>query len=125
MSDKIIKGAAMKFTIDRDIWIRGVTPESALLHSPTGKMCCVGIYLQACGVPRDRLKDKPTASWIDMDLLPANARWLVTGVGGDHETPAAAALYAVNDDFAVNELQREVEIVELFARQGIEVEFTN
>ena len=45
------EGGDMKLTIDRNVWLRGEgNGVSFLLREVDRKMCCVGIYLKACGI---------------------------------------------------------------------------
>lgn len=72
--------------IDRSIWLRGEgEDESRLLRVADGKMCCVGIYLAACGVPSSQLEEVKCASevrrkWgtvlVRIPTFPEEAQWL-------------------------------------------------
>lgn len=56
-----------EFTIDRSKWVQGKNRNilgcSALLND-LGNMCCLGFYSEACGVPREELKDRPAPASI-------------------------------------------------------------
>jgi hypothetical protein len=108
----------MKLVIDRAKWLRG--EKGYLLRSTDGKRCCVGIYLSSLGVPDDAMCDLGTAYAVHekVDLLPAEAKWLVTD-----EDCIACRLYEENDDRALPESSREDSIALLFAKRGVEVEF--
>ena len=124
----------MKLTISRSIWLRG-TEDSYLLHPENGQRCCVGIYLEALGMPDDTLRSQASAAALtqqrevnnrtvtDLTPLPKSARWLVTQHGS--HTEAASDLYETNDYPGSDESDREAEIARLFAQQGIAVEFTD
>ena len=63
-------------TIDRAVWYRGQGPEeSKLLRSEDGRRCCIGLYLQACGVPDNALRGKPVAVQLFNIALPPEADW--------------------------------------------------
>lgn len=80
-----------QFTIDRRVWLRGEGPVSSyLLRKEDQKMCCVGMYLQACGVSRRMLENRHAASQIPKKY--ASVAWL-----RDSER-VPEALYAANDD---------------------------
>jgi len=107
-----------KLTIDRAIWLRGEGFYiSALLRGSDAKMCCVGIYLEACGVSRDVLVDVHVAE--DVKDLPEEARWL-----RKYRDKDGAGLYETNDstDYQ-DEHVREDRIAAAFARNGVEVEY--
>lgn len=107
----------MKLTIDRSIWLRGEGVDvSYLRRSPgDGKMCCVGIYLQACGVPPAKLDGMRSAVQV-RELLPDEAKWLVRG---DCNGLGVGDLYQTNDTSA-----DEARIARLFAYHGgVEVKF--
>lgn len=115
------------FTIDRNIWYRGHSTGSMLLRLEDGGMCCVGIYLEACGVPRAALKDHAAAHCVDVPL-PDDAKWL-----RDFNKPqmyndssaAAGNLYLCNDDPVISEPDREAQVAAGFAAQGVTVTFVN
>lgn len=107
--------------IDRAKWLRGEGAEnSRLLRHYDGKMCCLGLYLEACGVPREVLRDKNTPAQLD-ERIP---RWLyepnkaLTRV----VSMATSKLMGVNDD--PKERKREDLVREMFAAHGVTVTFT-
>lgn len=116
----------MKFTIDRSKWIRGKDRGmSYLLRPADGKRCCVGFYLQACGLTDEQLSNRCYADSYDQNLrkddLPAGTEWLHISrskEGGD-------SVYYVNDDMELTETEREERIAARFAREGHEVEFVD
>src|SRR5690348_15267405 len=122
----------MDLTIDRNIWLRGEEQsQSFLLRTLDDRQCCVGIYLEACGVPRHSLADRASAESINSQL-PTEAQWLTENVDD------TLALYTINDrdpiyidsgygaaevrdladadEIEVSEDDRERLISELFAR---------
>lgn len=133
-----------KLVIDRSIWLRGEGNEdSYLLRNTDNKMCCLGIYLEACGVSRERLGGIPTPSELaNLDVeVPKEAEWLVNKKPNPtpsqrwEGTPWAHRLMEENDDVLPrnapkdikkqNEHRREANIAQLFRANGVEVEFIN
>ena len=102
-----------KFTIDRAVWLRGEgNRASKLLREADGKMCCVGMYLRACGVPDAKLRGKSEACYVhDDDIVP------------DWTKNNAGLLYEANDDPHTDPATREAKIVNMFAEAGVAVEF--
>lgn len=97
-----------KLTIDRKVWLRG-EGEGELLRASDGKMCCLGIYLKACGKAPRTLLGKAMPSELSKRVLPEEALWLVKprqpeedSVGGDDFTNSSVAgqLMGINDDKA-------------------------
>jgi hypothetical protein len=125
----------MKFTIDRSKWQRG-PGESRLLNSH-GKMCCLGFYGEACGVPTDDLFGLAYPSEVrrSSHLLPT---WLtdVTDIDEEYgpverveDSDDVAELICLNDadptdeEDVSDEADRERRIAAIFAKHGVEVEF--
>lgn len=128
-----------KLVIPREKWLRGEgLDESRLLREYDQKQCCVGLYLECLGVPREILVDQAAGNDI-AEHLPEEARWLlITAPITDkpHNSSLAARLYEANDwlpdwesDIFVyekgfeDESARESRIIELFAEAGVEVTF--
>jgi hypothetical protein len=108
------------FVIDRNVWARG-EKDNVLLDSTTGKMCCLGIYLKACGASDKRLKNVGSPSDAgDADTLP---KWMVGEVFGfsADDAPTVRKLIRVNDAKAPKD--REGKIAKLFAEAGVKVRF--
>lgn len=120
--------------IDRRKWLNGALVKgthtySALLHSATGRMCCLGFYAEACGIAKSAMKDISTPDMLENDgaiegLLPKEMEWLVMR-DGDEASPSgmSASLVAANDAAELTEQEREAQIAMLFGQQGISVEF--
>jgi hypothetical protein len=127
-----------KFTIDRTRWYRGQGPdESALRRKQDGCMCCLGLYLEACGVDPEGLTEKKYPSGVTA-LIPEEAQWLlakgarpakVAALKADDpglaDYSATTLLATTNDDRKLSERVRENEVCALFAANGIEVSFTD
>lgn len=126
-----------KLVIDRRIWLRG-EPEvvggkwedaSQLHRAKDEKMCCVGIYLHACGMSIEALSGHGEAESVltndvsnefydEEKTFIEEACWLIA----DRSDPASK-LYATNDDSTLPEDVREQIIAKTFAQYGVDVEF--
>jgi len=84
-----------------------------------GKRCCVGIFGQALGIPDNVLLDVQTAYGCanTAKLWP---QWAIFKAYGN-----ISEIYDTNDNRLITEKQREEKIAELFAVNGIQVEFIN
>lgn len=118
-----------EFVIRRSIWLRGDGGAASYLMRGDGKMCCIGIYLAACGVPTSELKSTKTAvrlsGYRKSMLHAAGADWLVNGAVG---LAVHGQLMEYNDYIAtsdVSESAREAAIAEGFASQGVAVTFVD
>lgn len=127
-----------KFTLDRSRWYRGKGPGgSALLRASDGKMCCLGLYLESCGVPHGELTWKvyPSGS---KDRLPAEGQWLATdddtrrtysvpSYDKDSTLPTFASNFIAytNDDRSIDDEEREKILTKAFAENGVEVTFVD
>lgn len=110
----------MKLTIDRFRWLRGEgAAGSRLLRTEDGKMCCLGFHALACGATETDICDVPTPS-ARKNLLKEAAPWLysITRLSFD-----ASELIRINDTDSLTDAQREGLLTEIFARNGVEVEF--
>lgn len=138
-----------EFTIKRSIWDRGErfkeerkkrdrTPNPALKHHEDGKMCCLGFYLQACGVPVEALRGHPDPKAVleaDNIEFPQEAQWLVfldhpeldehemegqqcMSVWWDN-SGTCQELMTANDDEAISDEEREAAVQRLFAKHAV------
>jgi len=112
------------FTIKRSVWLRGERAQpSFLLRESDGKQCCIGIYLEACGIPRNDKVNKRSATSL-ADLGVQVPRWLVGPIGIDTAPSfAARVLMQINDETNVDLADREREVTAGFADVGITVTF--
>lgn len=112
--------------IPRDKWLRGEGDvASRLLRTRDSKMCCLGLYLAACGVPLKDIENRtaPTRVVSSVDI-PAWLAWPDMH-GAMKSTADANRLMAVNDSTLMGEMKREEEIAFLFAKNGVEVRFVD
>lgn len=110
-----------RFELDRARWFRGKGPlESALLREDGG-MCCLGLYLEACGVPQSDLLKRKYPSGVDN--VPSETHWCWRGALADSDTVGEIA--STNDKIDLPETERERRIVRLFRTQGIDLVFVD
>lgn len=103
-----------KFTIDRNIWLRGNPLNSVLLMDSDKELrCCVGIYCKILGIEDHLIRG---IGFIELTPL-CNKFPLPSDVL--HE------LYRVNDCDKIDEITREKKIKNIFKTQGIKVNFIN
>ena len=117
------------FVIDRNIWLRGDGGyESYLLRSSDGKQCCLGIYLEACGISRGRLNNSCDPSCL-VDEWSDVPDWMSEIYAGTlakrRQAEAVNALIKANDDESLTQDELERQIACGFAKQGITVDFIN
>ena len=109
-----------KLTIDRKVWFRGSMFGSRLLRDDE-KMCCLGIYLESCGVKREDLLKKLSPKSLIANI-PMEAQWLIER---DSNSDLAKYLIEVNDNESFSDQEREHDLILFFAQAEVEVEFTN
>ena len=114
-----------QFTIIREKWLRGDEDTSMLLDD-TGCRCCLGSYLQACGLTDAQLQDRHVPADV-RGGLPVEAQWLrrVIPIEGARQFTQDFHLMEVNDNEALTDAEREASITKLFKEQGIEVLFVD
>jgi len=123
-----------QLTISRRIWARG--QPSKLLSGDDMKLCCVGIYLRACGVADDALAERRDVDDLMENknfTLPPRARWLWTTAAQRFVRKEVDELYLVNDSDStgtsyhiIGEEERERALVTLFRTLGnVEVAFAD
>lgn len=115
--------------IDRSIWLRGERNGDVYLLRPAdGKMCCLGIYLQACGASPDTLRGRRYPSSVAV-ALPDEARWLLRPgkpvVGVQSDSLETTELAVTNDDNTITDAEREKRIATLLAKHDVRVTFTD
>ena len=124
--------------IDRKIWLRGSkmidnTSEdfkmNSMLNRPSDKkMCCIGIYLNQCGLTKKVLLDHPDAAMVIDSRggeFPKEAMWLVNieNYPNDvyYDNSADAGKLMSENDATANENK----ITKMFAKHDIKVKFIN
>jgi hypothetical protein len=112
------------FTIDRKTWLQGEgSDESYLFRSRDGKQCCLGFYMEACAVPRQKITSVMTPMGFRPELRTQVPGWLFNE---DHNniSDVCNSLMLVNDIEHENHSDKEERITSLFKKAGIEVTFT-
>jgi len=125
-----------KFTIDRDRWQRGAPAKNGLgdelrtqlLSSKTGKMCCLGFFLESCGMSLFDIEDKASPDGLSAYVIPTQASWLLErnySSAGHHNSKSCGDLMCINDSEKSfrSEEDRESDIRDEFLRNRVEVEF--
>lgn len=131
-----------KLIIDRKTWYRGQRADTSKLLRNDGMRCCLGFYLQSCGMDdqgnRGTIEMGTPASLLN-DVgaeIPEEAQWLIDMVGSDAANDCICAenskecqrLMSLNDvpsSSVYPESDREMAITKIFAEHGIAVEFIN
>lgn len=126
-----------EFDLSREVWLRGDELESKLYRPRDGKMCCLGVYLEACGFEKVDMADIATPLMMQLGELPS---WLLEGTR-DISSKDVTALMRVNDERILDtetyewykvrgtlnaqhhadEDEREEKIIALFKKQGVTV----
>jgi len=113
----------MKLVIDRSRWIRGLDPRASyLIRREDQKMCCLGFYGLACGVPSEELLGKFSPN--DSKTFAALQPWLISEWSALEGMLSASCnnLMRYNDSILYDS-NREKLITLEFAKHGVEVEF--
>lgn len=113
------------FTIDRFRWLHGEGSDKSYLFRPEDKkQCCLGFYLEACGLKRADLRHQlpSDCSGPRSDLVPV---WLLgrRAFSGRIDSPQSSQLMRVNDSESWTDEERETRIIEIFKRKGVKVKF--
>ena len=120
---EVAKPDPNKLVIDCNIWLRGRERHgSMLLRTSDGKMCCLGIDLEAQGVSKAILANIPTPDGLK-DYIPNQRSWML--MSGGLDSSEAEYLMDTNDREDVIDTERKKKITELYAEQGVEVTFIN
>lgn len=118
----------MTLTIDRGKWLTGEALK--LLHGDSvlldalGLQCCLGMYLESCGVSKEALLHVTMPSdlrFLDTPI-PDEAGWLLDSPRVN--SPQARVLQELNDDVDLAATDRELFIRRRFHLAGVKVEFT-
>ena len=121
----------MKFIIDRLMWDRDDEQKTIYLkHPETGKMCCVGFYLCALGLPPQILEGKVSPQELPQRLIGElwpntffRALFAIEKTPMKHDSEWGLQLTITNDTEDLRD--RESRLINQFSEQGVEVEFIN
>jgi hypothetical protein len=107
--------AIKELIIDRARW-----GQSALLNKD-GTMCCLGFLSKACGVHDEVMLDVafPRFDWINKYNINKEFVFLFPSLSlGDPEMAAK-----INDDNSISKSEKETKLIELFAKNNINLSF--
>ncbi len=126
--------AVKKFEISRNVWLRGDDNPAYRYRERDGKMCCLGIYLQACGLSAENLSGRHQPADVKDKILTGCERrkqdfsWLFKQPGNTHDGKGSKRvmdLVEANDSALTDGPSRESQVENLFAEEGIEVTFVD
>ena len=121
------------FTIKRGEWLPSELTQrrSSYLRGPGDdgnlRMCCLGVYLHACGISKAALlyRTMPMSVAHRLDHPKLEALLLKDEAGGGcNDSKFADTAATTNDDASLSLAQREAKIIKRFAAAGIKVRFT-
>jgi hypothetical protein len=104
------------FTIDRKVWLRGEGGQSMLYRPQDSKMCCLGIFMSKCGVPKSALANRGFPEKVAQEYLKQLPPFL-------SEFYSTDPLMITNDERSLPEETREADITKGFRDVGIKVRF--
>ncbi len=116
-------------TIYRDQWRRaGFGTQATQLYndkeSTRYNKCCLGQYLEQCGVPLDDLARRETPDQVQYDVQSPEIGLLVDFLYEDSTLLADRAIN-INDDDSITNDERERRLISLFEPNGITLVFIN
>lgn len=127
-------------TIDRSKWRRGGSgktgKEYAQLFNPKEptpfNMCCLGQYLEQCGVKKSYLEHRVTPGDIKVSQVPKVTK-AIKVLGGEIDkrssyfgiSDVAEEAMALNDNVKISGKTREKRLTKLFEKHGIQLVFIN
>jgi hypothetical protein len=105
------------FTIDRKVWLRGEGGRSMLYRPEDSKMCCLGIFMAKCGVPKSVLADHAIPNNLEQEWLEQLPSFL------SDRRPVDELMSSNDDVHLYSEKAREAAITKGFKDVGIKVRF--
>lgn len=120
----------MKFTVDRETWLRGEGPsDSYLLRGTDRNMCCLGFLAKACAYSDADIIGSSAPSTVavlkGVNNFPKSLVEL-TGSNGLVNSMLCLKIMKANDRLSDDEDEsREEKLTRLFKEADIEVEFIN
>ncbi len=117
----------IKVQINRKRWLRGEGSNvSRLLRESDGKSCCLGFVERKRGAKKHHILGKAilnlasNSAHVDPKLI-SNFKPFEISKGFTNE--AICALYLINDNRAMNDTEREINLIENGKRIGIQFQF--
>lgn len=126
MAKSKVSKVVRTLTIDRAKWLNFQVLNYSFLNPrllcpKSDLMCCLGIYLEKCGVPKEKLNNKRVPSQLGT-ALPEQAKWLISD--SDSVDSPQGLLIDANDHIVCNKTRENI-ITKLFAAHGnVKVKFT-
>lgn len=116
----------MKYTVDRQTWHRG--EKYSRLLTPVGKRCCLGFVGKQRGYSDNELYGLAAPS--SLDDYSKWPKWFfeqeeVFGVTEYNMTDDVNICISINDTLNTTDEFKEVQLKEIFALHGDEIEFIN
>jgi hypothetical protein len=112
-------------TITRKNWLHGEGGyTSRLIRRCDEKKCCLGFYLEQCGISPSVLENTSCPSDLGSDLIPQEAQWLLSdrrAYGNDSKE--GERLMNSNDSTRTTDGHKEKFIKKTFANHGVKVKF--
>jgi hypothetical protein len=117
-------------TIKRSEWRRaGFGSYATQLYNPaepTGfNKCCLGQYLEQCGVSLENLERRETPDQVPVDWTPEIELLVDPGDGNPDTTWIADLAMGINDNLDFTNEQREAELAMLFVNAGVTLVFVD
>ena len=107
----------MKFTVDRAKWYRGQGSKTSKLLRPDGTRCCIGHVGKQLGIPDEALLGRGAVRQ-GLYIESCWPEWMKMG-----EPLDINRAYMVNDSSSMTDSERELQLQEIFIRNGDEIEF--
>ena len=119
-----------EFTISRKEGLRGGGGKASSLFRSDDKMkCCLGFYSLHAGISEQKITDVSSPGILKKRgfFIPSSVAWLVDPPEEDRlgNSQVGNLLMMINDSTTIGEAEREQQIAELFAEQGIRVNFVD
>lgn len=125
-----VMGYADEFTISRREWSRGDgAHESCLLRSNDKMKCCLGFYSLHVGISEQGILNVSSPGRLKVYgvPIPPSMTWLVDPPAENclGNSKISQTLMDINDSVNMEDPEREERIAEIFAEQGIGVNFAD
>lgn len=114
----------LNLIIDRTKWLRGEGGAKSFLIRPSDrKMCCIGFLGLECNIPKESLFSVNRADdYFDDDEIKYKwPSWLFN----EEIKSDGNLVYLINDSMHITDQEREEQLIELFKRNDIELQFIN
>lgn len=116
------------FIVDRSKWYRGQGSTNSKLLREDGTRCCIGFVGNQCGIEDANLLNRASINLgrSENDIENEWPRWMTQPSITDSFTGCSIGdAYEVNDSRHITEPNRELQLIEIFAKHGDTLEFIN